>query len=144
MRALFLCLAVAVSAYGGVPDDEKEILRLEATIKDAWLKRDTATIASIVGDDFQSWSFRGERRSKADMLRTVAKSDETDTVVEDSAVHIYGDTGIYTARLTDTGKHPDGRAFSTRSCLTAIFIRRDGRWQMVAEQQAIIPATPST
>ena len=116
----------------------------KATIKDAWLKRDTATIASIVGDDFQSWSFRGERRSKADMLRTVAKSDETDTVVEDSAVHIYGDTGIYTARLTDTGKHSDGRAFSTRSCLTAIFIRRDGRWQLVAEQQAIIPATPST
>jgi hypothetical protein len=38
MRVLVLCLAVAVSAYGGVADDEKEILRLEATIKDAWLK----------------------------------------------------------------------------------------------------------
>ncbi len=113
-------------------------------MKDAWLKRDTATFAAIVADDFQSWSFRGERRGKADFLRTVAKSDETDTVIEDSAVHIYADTGIYTARLKDVGKYSDGRAFSTRSVLTAVFIRRDGKWRLVAEQQTIIPTVPSS
>lgn len=146
MRAFtwFALLTAALQTLAGATGDEQEILRLEDTIKRAWLRHDTITIASIVADDFQSWSFRGQRRGKADLLRAVEKSDESDTAVQDPAVRIYGDTAIYTARLIDTGKHSDGQVYRTRSCLTAVFVRRAGKWELVSEHQTVIPDVPNT
>jgi|ERR1043165_4403844 uncharacterized protein (TIGR02246 family) len=146
VRALIglVFLAMGLQTIAAVTSDEQEILRLEDTIKNAWLRHDTATIASIVADDFQSWSFRGQRRGKAELLRAVEKSDESDTTVEDAAVRLYGDTAIYTARLTDIGKRADGQSYQTRSCLTAVFIRRAGKWQLVNEHQTIIPDAPNS
>ncbi len=79
MRTLFLSLllfagAVALFADAKQPgavasDDEKEILRLEKVINEAWLKHDVATISQIVADDFESWSFKGQRRGRADLLQ---------------------------------------------------------------------------
>jgi uncharacterized protein (TIGR02246 family) len=141
MRAFIWCLllAIGLQTIAAATNDEQEILRLEETIKNAWLRHDTATMASIVADDFQSWSFRGQRRGKADLLRAVEKNDESDTTVEDAVVRLYGDTAIYTARLTDIGKRADGQSYQTRSCLTAVFIRRSGKWLLVSEHQTIIP-----
>jgi ketosteroid isomerase-like protein len=146
MRAFtwLLFLATTLQTLGATTGDEQEILRLEDTIKNAWVRHDTAAIAAIVADDFQFWSFRGQRRSKADLLRAVEKTDETDTTVEDAAVRVYGDSAIYTARLMDIGKHADGLLYRTRSCLTAVFVRRAGKWQLVSEHQTIIPDTPNT
>jgi uncharacterized protein (TIGR02246 family) len=120
-------------------DDEKEILRLEDTITKAWLKHDTATISSIVADDFQSWSFKGARRGKADLLRTVEKSSETETKVDDAVVRVYGDAAVYTARITDSGKRPDGESFTTETCVTELYVRRGGRWQLVASHESLLP-----
>jgi uncharacterized protein (TIGR02246 family) len=141
MRVLiwFVFVAAALQFLAATTDDEHEILRLEELMKNAWLRHDTAKIASIVADDFQFWSFRGQRRGKADLLHAVEKSDENDTTVDDPVVRVYGDTAIYTARLTDTGKHADGQTYRTRSCLTAVFVRRGGKWQLVSEHQTIIP-----
>ena len=136
--------AAALRTFAAATSEEQEIFRLEDTIKNAWLRHDSATIASIVADDFQYWSFRGQRRGKADLLRAVEKRDESDTAVEDAAVRIYGDTAIYTARLIDTGKHSDGQSYRTRSTLTAVFVRRAGNWQLVTEHQTVIPDTPNT
>jgi uncharacterized protein (TIGR02246 family) len=146
MRAFigFVFLAIGLQAVAAVTSDEQEILRLEDTIKNAWLRHDSVTIASIVADDFQSWSFRGQRRGKADLLRAVEKNDESDTTVEDAAVRLYGDTAIYTARLTDIGKRADGQSYRTSSCLTAVFIRRSGKWLLVNEHQTIIPEAPNS
>jgi uncharacterized protein (TIGR02246 family) len=140
---IFFATAPATMA-AAADGDTQEILRLEETIKNAWLQHDTATIAAIVADDFESWSFRGQRRGKADLLRAVEKSDESDTTVEAAAVRVYGDAAIYTARLTDTGKHSDGQAYRARSCLTAVFVRRAGKWQLVSEHQTLIPDAPKT
>ena len=87
MRTAFLCgllfaSAVALFADTQQPgtvasDDEKEILRLEKVINDARLKHDVATISQIVADDFESWSFKGQRRGRADLLKHVANNKET-------------------------------------------------------------------
>lgn len=144
VTALILLAAGQATVAAAADGDSQEILRLEETIKNAWLRHDTAAIAAIVADDFESWSFRGQRRGKADLLRAVEKSDESDTAVEDAAVRVYGDAAIYTARLTDTGKHSDGQAYRARNCLTAVFVRRAGKWQLVSEHQAFIPDAPKS
>src|ERR1700747_2913490 len=134
MRGLLLgILLLAACLSSGRADnagDEKEIFRLEEVITQAWLKHDTATISSIVANDFQSWSFKGARRSKADLLRTVEKNTESNTKVDDAVVRVYGDAAIYTARITDSGKRPNGESFQTKTCITELYVRRDARGQL--------------
>ncbi|HMH44540.1 MAG TPA: nuclear transport factor 2 family protein [Pyrinomonadaceae bacterium] len=117
--------------------DENAILRIEDTIVKAWLKHDTATIDPLIADDFQSWSFKGQRRGKADLLRSVTNTEETDTKVEDAKVKVYGDAAVYTGRITDRGSH-DGKPFSITTCVTHVFLRRNRRWQMVASAEQIV------
>ena len=143
MRAPLLLLAFAVICLAPTradsTDDQKEILHLEDTITKAWLKHDTATIGSIVADDFQSWSFKGARRGKADLLRTVEKNTESNTKVDNAVVRVYGDAAVYTARITDSVTRPNGETFTTKTCVTEIYIRRSGRWQLVASHESLLP-----
>jgi uncharacterized protein (TIGR02246 family) len=143
MRAPLLCFGLVVICLAptraDTADDEREILRLEDTITKAWLKHDTVTISSIVADDFQSWSFKGARRGKADLLRAVEKSDESDTKVDAPVVRVYGDAAVYTARIIDSGKRPNGETFTTKTCVTDIYIRQSGRWQLVASHESLLP-----
>src|ERR1700756_5333990 len=134
MRAPLLLIAFVVICLAPTradsTDDEKEILHLEGTIAKAWLKHDTVTISPIVADDFQSWSFKGARRGKAELLRAVEKRGESKTKVDNPVVRVYGDAAVYTARITDSGKGPNGETFITKTCVTDIYIRRSGRWQL--------------
>ena len=118
--------------------DEKEILRLTEVINAAWLKHDVATISPLIADDMQAWSFKGARRGKAELLRAVEKSDESDTKVDDAMVRVFGDAAVYTARITDTGKRANGETFSITSVVTNTWIRRAGKWQIVAEHQSVV------
>ncbi len=49
--------------------DEQEILRLHHAMIEAWQKNDIVTLNAIIGDDFQFWSFKGERRNNTDLLK---------------------------------------------------------------------------
>lgn len=119
--------------------DEQEILRIEKVLVAAWLRRDVDTIRELVADDFQSWSFKGVRRGKGDLLRSVLRSEESDTKVEEPVVRVYGDAAVYTAILMDSGRHAGGEAFVVRTCITSVFARRQGRWQVVADHETIVP-----
>jgi ketosteroid isomerase-like protein len=137
--SILLLAACLPSARADNAADEKEIFRLEDVIAKAWLNHDTATVGSIVADDFQSWSFKGARRSKADLLRTVEKNTENNTKVDDAAVRVYGDAAVYTARITDSGTRANGESFTTKTCVTEIYMRRSGRWQLVASHESLLP-----
>jgi ketosteroid isomerase-like protein len=118
--------------------DEKEILRLTEIINAAWLKHDVATISPFIADDMQAWSFKGARRGKADLLRSVEKSDESDTRVEDPVVRVFGDAAVYTARIIDTGKRANGETFSVTTVVTDMWARRGNKWQIVAEHESLL------
>jgi ketosteroid isomerase-like protein len=136
---VFLALLIATLPVFAEPQgDEKEILRLTEVINAAWLKHDVATINPLIADDMQAWSFKGTRRGKAELIRAVKKSEESDTRVEDPVVHVYGDAAVYTARITDTGKRANGEPFSVTSVVTITWVRRAGKWQIVAEQESIV------
>lgn len=123
----------------GPPDDEKEILRLEQVIADAWLKHDIATISAIVADDFESWSFKGQRRGKADLLKHVANNKETKTDVADEKVRVFGDTAIYTALITDSFTDNKGASTSATTAVTIVYVRRGGQWKMVQGHESLLP-----
>jgi uncharacterized protein (TIGR02246 family) len=134
-----LCIAQPKTTSVADEKSKAEIMRLEDALTRAWLKNDVRTISSIVADDFQYWSFKGDRRTKADMLRAVAKSEEGDTKIEDPEVRVYGDAAIYTARIVDIGKRADGTAFTAKTFITTVFVKREGKWLMVADHETLIP-----
>ncbi len=141
MRVKLLCLILLVSAvhvFGSPVSDAKEILRLTDALKAARLKHDMATVSAIFADDFRGWSLGGAMMDKARVLRAVEANEGTKTTVEDQGLRVFGNSAVYTARLTDTGKHQNGQSFSVTSCVTSVFVRRAGIWQIVAEQESIV------
>ena len=119
-------------------DGEKEILRLEKVINEAWLKHDVATISQIVADDFESWSFKGQRRDKADLLKHVVNNKETKTEVADEKVRVFGDTAIYTALITDSFIDNKGITTSEITAVTIVYVRRGGQWKMVQDHESLL------
>lgn len=138
---LFISVALmwAPSSIANSRSDEREILRLENALSAAWSKRDVAAAGALLADDFQYWSFKGARRNKADLLRTVAGSPSGDTKIEDPVVRVYGDTAIFTARIIDIVKSETGEALTTKTCVTDVFVRRHGKWLMVASHETLLP-----
>jgi uncharacterized protein (TIGR02246 family) len=133
----------AVSRAGDTTADEREILRLHKTFIEAWQKNDVTTLNSLIADEFQFWSFKGERRNKADLLKLAAKSQtsgdtDTQTQVEDPVVRVYGDSAVLTCRIIDTGKHSDGKRFTGKTADTHVYVRRDGKWVLVAEHETLL------
>ncbi len=139
-QAAFLEEAQASPSPAAAGEDEKEILRLQKLLQDAWLKHDVATVSGIVADDLGYWSFKGSRRGKSDLLKIVAQNGEASTTVADPQVRVFGDTAIYTARITDSGKDEKGTPFEATTLVTTVFLRRSGQWQMVQDHESLVAA----
>jgi uncharacterized protein (TIGR02246 family) len=118
--------------------DEKEIVRIEKVIVDAWLKHDVAAVSAVVADDFESWSFKGTRRGKPELLKGVEKNKEEATRIDDERVRVLGDTAVYTARVTDTARDNDGAPFKATTVVTALFVRREGKWLLIQNHDSLI------
>ena len=141
MRTAFLCLLLFASGVAlfsdtqqpgaMASDDEREILRLEKVINDAWLKHDVATISQIVADDFETWSFKGQRRGRADLLKHVANNKETKTAVADEKVRVFGDAAIYTTLITDSFIDNKGITASETTAVAIVYVRSGGQWKMI-------------
>jgi uncharacterized protein (TIGR02246 family) len=119
-------------------DDEKEVLRLMKQMQDAWLKHDVDAVSALVADEVQYWSFKGVRRGKADLLKMVARNREATTQADDPQVRVFGDTAIYTARITDSGTDDKGAPFNSTTLVTTVLVRRDGSWRIVQDHESLI------
>ena len=53
-------------------------------------------------------------------------------------MRVFGDTAIYTARITDTVRDEKGESFEAATAVTAVFLRRDGKWQMVQNHDSLL------
>lgn len=147
VRAALLCVVLAsvvVSLRAESSATQKEILHLEDVLTKAWLERDVSTISPLIAEDYQDWSDRGVRLGKADLLKAVQKNAGSTTHVEEPAVRVYGDTAIFTARVIETrkpetGKPSRGQGAIVVTCITDVFVRRNGRWVVVTSQETLIP-----
>ena len=116
-----------------------EIESLERAWSAAFLKHDTVTIATILGDDYVGIDGRGVVSAKSDEIEE-AKAPATGTspggyvVLSEELsgvrVRLYGDTAILTAintaRIEDQGEDT-----TVRYRRTTVYVRRKGKWQCV-------------
>jgi hypothetical protein len=83
----------------------------------------------IYADEFTSTNASGQVRNKAAVMaaRVSGKISAQSYEVDEVTIRIYGDTAI--AR---TSERIEGNTFSGRSRHLRVFVKRDGRWQLVA------------
>jgi len=134
MKRLLLLVLIGVCVPGLTQSQEggkKELVELEHTINEATRTKDRAALERIYADDYYCVHSNGAAMNKAAEL-TKNMSEEnawTDFVLDDVVVRVFGDVGILTGRLTLKGSAKGFTSGARR--FTDIFIRRDGRWQLL-------------
>lgn len=114
---------------------EEELMQLERDIGEANIKRDKAFFERIEAEEFIFTDSSGGLTNKA---QDVASLDSppgafklVSYVPDEMAVHIYGETAVVTGRVT-TGSRNAERSVTNQSRFTDVFVKRQGRWQIVA------------
>ncbi len=118
---------------------EQELKKLEKEIGHAWAKRDVASYDRILADDYTWTDFDGIVWTKVQDLETLKSGEVVNTsyVVDDWKVRVYGDAAVVTGRTTvkETWK---GKDVSGQYRNTATWVKRAGRWQLVASHTSKI------
>ena len=140
---------------------EQEIMKLENELVEAGLRGDAATADRLMADDYFFMTRAGvvHENLKAAMLRRMRsgesgadllermKSDERDepmpqpAKIDDTQVHIYGDTGVVIVRSSYTSRGKDGRVVEVPTRYLHVWARRQGRWRLVAGSSTHIEQT---
>jgi len=109
---------------------EQKLRNLVRMWDDADVKRDTATLARLLADEF---TFVGgpTKREYLASLRSLSPDSFTESAVStDVQVQIYGRTAIVTGLDTIKGKNK-GQSYVSKWLYMDVWIWRDRRWQCV-------------
>lgn len=120
-------------------DDVQLITQIEHRTHDAFMSGDTQTLAEVLSDDFIFVDPQGRISTKADWIADISSGALTFASIHmgELQVRIYGDTGVTIGRVSMKGRSPEGD-FDEHYCYTAVYVKRDGRWQVVAEQANVV------
>jgi len=118
---------------------DKEIRDLEAQRFQAMEKGDVETLDRIISDDLIYTHANGLRQSKFDVIGVLGSSDmKYESITPyDVRVRIYNDTAIVAGRAAIRIK-AHGERESFEICYLDVYVKQEGRWQMVAWQSSRI------
>jgi hypothetical protein len=137
---LLICCA-AISAQSQKKTDakqsktESELMQLERDIGEANIRRDKAFFERVEADEFIFTDSGGGITTKAEDVASLDKPAGdfklVSYVVDEMKVFVYGKTAVVTGRATTVSRGKD-REITNKSRFTDVFVRRSGRWQIVA------------
>ena len=138
---LFPAFATAQSA-----PDSAELSRLLNQFLDGAGRNDAAIHERFWADDLIYTRGVGQRINKAELMKGVrsapaAKPDDPVTVytAEDVKIQQYGNAAVVAFKLVGTTKRKDGSTSISNHLNTGTFIKRKGKWQVVAWQATTVP-----
>jgi len=143
MKYLFvialLVMAVSAWAVGDTATDERELTQLVNDLNVAIVKPDIAFLERVLSKDYVHYRPHGDVETRAQYLedRKSGSVDFDSLVADEIKVRVYGDTAIVSYRSTAKGKDQDG-AIDEQRRWTRVFVRKDGRWQLVHSQGTTI------
>ncbi|HYM76518.1 MAG TPA: nuclear transport factor 2 family protein [Candidatus Dormibacteraeota bacterium] len=132
-------LALARQTGDTQSGDKSLILALESAWNQAEIHHDANAATTIMADTFISVDHHGKLLNKSQYLADLKdlSFSPTDISNSETVVYVYGDTAIvssaYRTRGTDSGK-----PFTHHGRFTDTWIKRDGKWLCVANQETLI------
>jgi ketosteroid isomerase-like protein len=141
---VILPVYVAVAQNTSAPDSA-ELTQLLKDFLTGASRNDIASHERFWADDVIYTSSLGKRRGKSEILADVrkesssdTKQDQTNFSAEEIRIQQYGNTAIVAFRLV--GKTTKGDKTQIGQYLnTGTFLKRDGKWQVVAWQATKMP-----
>lgn len=134
-----------VAASSTDPDVEQELIKLDKEWSDVYKKadpRNQAILERVLANEYVYVEHDGRITNKEqDMafVKTMGPASESEPANSDYKVRVYGDTAVMTHQSVDTRKEADGKEHRTRTFALHVFVKRDGRWQIVAAQRTRLP-----
>jgi ketosteroid isomerase-like protein len=131
---MFAGSAAAQPAPQGTDAATQEVRRAVRALADAYAHRDTAAVLRLEAAEAMTYYPDGTAGSRADDLALLRSDSATiQSIQQDSInVRVYGGTAVVTLRRTLAG-HVGSTDISGQYKALAVWVRRDGRWQFVAE-----------
>jgi ketosteroid isomerase-like protein len=121
---------------------EHELIVLEHEWAQAVQENDVEALERIVGQEYTlaANNFPGGRTrlSRQEWMATVPVFEVRSYELRDFVVHPYGDAAVVLANL-DRRARVRGEDRSGSSALTDVWVKRDGRWQVVARSSIFTP-----
>ena len=113
----------------------EELTQIEHRLARAGVEKNLDYFNSILASDWTTIDVTGRVLTKSQVLQELSSQERKidSATIDDVKVREYGEVAIVTGRTTATGSYKGQRA-SLVLRFTDIFIKRDGRWQVVASQ----------
>jgi ketosteroid isomerase-like protein len=137
MSAVLLALLLAVQVQDA---DTRALLRLEDDWASALVKRDTVVFNRLLARGFV-YTENDQVMDRASVLQSVSSGSDTVEAAhnEELRVHRFGPvTSVVTGWLVVKGRGAHG-PFDRRYRFTDTWVKRGGRWQIVAAQDYVAP-----
>ncbi len=126
-----------------------EVMATLAVWADAVRDRDTKALEQLFADDMVITAFDGSVRGKKEELEVLKPNPNlrtTSVANEDVGLKIFGEVAVVTALtkmefvvpVVETKMQPLAMRY------TAVFVKRDGRWQIVALQTTRLPSAKAS
>ena len=126
---------VVVSNAGHPLSDAGILLYMEHEWCDADMKNNTPWFERNFADDFTGIGARdGSLTNKREEIDSMKKVTIDSEEVSEINVRMEGDTGIVTGVDRVRGKDDKGKAFDRTNRYTDVYVKRDGRWQVLSSQ----------
>ena len=132
LAAVALAAGVQAGSTDAVTAQFREIAQNLAA---AYLRGDRAFVNDLLTDDWTSTDYQGRTWTKASVLSMFdgARPPMTRAEISVDRVRLLGDVAIVTGQSLSAGR-VDGHEITIRQRYTDVYVRRDGRWRVVASQ----------
>lgn len=135
----------APSATASPTENAEQVLaKMERDWADAIVKSDTATIDRILADDCIYTNWDGTTETKAQHLEGIkSKVYKVESInLDNLKVRVFGDAAIVTVEQSEKSQWK-GKDNSGRYLFTDIYVKRNGKWQVVAGHGCKVASPPA-
>jgi ketosteroid isomerase-like protein len=123
-----------------MPDLERTLVDLQHEWMDAWRRDDRARLEEILAPEFTLTSARTDRLvDRAEWLRLLDTTRGVSFAYSDVHVQVFGDAAVVKSRLTQVAT-VGGQPWNATFMLTDVWVRREGRWQVVSRHSSTPPS----
>lgn len=134
-----IAIVPATSTLATTAEDQAvidHIKKLENDRIQAGVHKDVAWVASATADEYVQIDWEGKVLDKKAMLARIGSSNIQlqSNAVDEIDVKVYGEVAVVAGQATRKGVM-DGKDISSSVRFTRVYIKRDGRWQVVQFQQ---------
>jgi hypothetical protein len=117
----------------------KEITDLEHRWAQALMKKDVATLRTVLAPTYHDTDESGIASTLSDVESMVTSPDAHIEAINITSMNVakYGKTAVATGTATQRGSYK-GQPFAPRIVFTDTFVKLDGKWQAVASQRTAV------